>query len=44
MPTYQLRGRVLGDQWGIRKCAAQRHLERRKPFLSLLGQQDGGGT
>jgi len=34
---------ILGDQWGIRDCAHRRHLERRKTFLSLLGQQDGSG-
>jgi exodeoxyribonuclease V alpha subunit len=27
---------VIGDRWGLRNCAQQRHLERRKTFLSLL--------
>jgi len=33
---------VIGDRWGLRNCAQRRHLERRKTFLSLLGQQDRG--
>jgi len=32
---------VIGDRWGLRNCAQRRHLERRKTFLSLLGQRDG---
>ncbi len=34
---------VIGDRWGLRNCAQRRHLERRKTFLSLLGQRDGSG-
>jgi len=33
---------ILGDQWGIRNCAARREVGRRKTFLSLLGQRDEG--
>lgn len=34
---------VIGDRWGLRNCAQRRHLERRKTFLSFLGQRDGRG-
>jgi exodeoxyribonuclease V alpha subunit len=34
---------VIGDRWGLRNCAQRRHLERRKTFLSLLGDRSGRG-
>jgi exodeoxyribonuclease V alpha subunit len=35
---------VVGDQWGMRACAAKEQVERRKTFLSVLDlpRQDGG--
>lgn len=35
---------VVGDQWGIRACAAKEQVERRKTFLSVLDLPRRGGS